>query len=111
MSDLQLGLVIALSFVVCAGVAFAAWRLWNGTSNQAEREHWACTRCGSIAAPEYYRSGSVLITLVLLAIGILPGLIYYLWTRSHSHWGCGQCGSDELVPSDSPQAKQLGFAG
>lgn len=102
MTDSAAALFVLLSV---AAVAAGVWWLWRWSGEPSEQ--WTCTRCEMTAGPEYYKAGSTLLLIILLFLGILPGLIYWLWTRSNSHWGCAYCGSQDLVPEGSPRAKRI----
>jgi hypothetical protein len=66
-----------------------------------------CTRCGTVASPKRHTRGSFLIELVLWCCLIVPGLIYSLWRLTTRAWVCRACGSTEIIPPDSPRARQL----
>ena len=66
-----------------------------------------CTNCLTVAAPKRRTPGSFLIEIVLWLCFLVPGVIYSLWRVSARHFVCPACGSREIVPVDSPRAKQL----
>ena len=62
-----------------------------------------CKNCGVVKKPKKKRRGSHALYLLLLLLGILPGLIYWFgWRKKYSV--CRSCGSEEIIPSDSPEA-------
>lgn len=61
-----------------------------------------CVNCESIDEPKAGRSTFVL--LLLLFIGIVPGIIYYLLTKSEKT--CRSCGSTQVVHLNSAIAKK-----
>jgi len=67
-----------------------------------------CTKCGHVGPADIVtdRSISVGLLLVLLILGIIPGLIYLLMGGSSTdYWQCVSCrGRLCLVPADSPIA-------
>jgi hypothetical protein len=65
-----------------------------------------CTRCGTVAEYRRFRVGSGLVCFVLFLVGIVPGVIYYVWAKSAEHNGCRRCGSREIVPVNSPVARR-----
>lgn len=66
-----------------------------------------CKACGYEGPTETHTPGSTWITLLLLLFYVVPGVIYYFWRRSKRHEVCTQCGSRDLVPSDSPMATMM----
>jgi hypothetical protein len=80
-----------------------------------------CTQCGSVTTPKTVSSGSGWITLVffvcalslslisvvLSAFAIIMFVVYVFWRHSNSYSSCRKCGSKNLVPMDSPFAKDL----
>ena len=52
-----------------------------------------CLVCGHVGAPK--TKGSFAITIILLFIGLLPGIIYEIWRRSGGKV-CGACGSHSV---------------
>jgi len=65
-----------------------------------------CTRCQSIGMERYLRNGSVHLGVLLLAVFIVPGVLYLLWHLSTGHWGCSTCGSRAIVPIEDFDATQ-----
>jgi hypothetical protein len=55
-----------------------------------------CTRCQAVGLEQYMHSGSVRKGLLLLAVLVVPGLIYFLWYFLEGHWGCSTCGSRKV---------------
>lgn len=66
-----------------------------------------CTSCESLAAPRIEGRGSFIVFLVLFMCFIAPGLVYLAWWLSSRREVCAKCGSDKLVPSDSPVGRKL----
>ena len=68
-----------------------------------------CKKCGHVGVPdiETDRKISVGLLLVLLALGIIPGVIYVLMGgTSQEYYACTECrGRDVLIPFDSPIAQ------
>jgi hypothetical protein len=65
-----------------------------------------CKRCGTVGEQEFYRKGSLLLGVVLLCCFILPGILYFIWYFGAGYWGCPRCQAEEIVPVDSPVARQ-----
>lgn len=51
--------------------------------------------------------GSILVELALWLFFIVPGLIYSIWRHASVYQGCAKCGSNALIPLDSPVAQQI----
>jgi hypothetical protein len=66
-----------------------------------------CTVCGTEGQPRSHTRGSIGIELLLWLCLLLPGLLYSLWRLTTRRDVCGACGSERLVPADSPVAKQM----
>lgn len=52
-----------------------------------------CASCGYVGTPKV--KGSFIITIILLCIGLLPGIIYEIWRRSGGKV-CSGCGSHNI---------------
>lgn len=61
-----------------------------------------CKACGTQALPTTVTPGSILIEAVLWLCFLIPGVIYSLWRHNKRHEVCPKCGSDALIPHDSP---------
>jgi|ERR1043166_3035908 hypothetical protein len=67
-----------------------------------------CLSCGSIGAWAQGPSrGNPVIELLLWVCFLLPGLLYSLWRHTNLPQVCETCGSQELIPPDSPRAIYL----
>jgi len=63
-----------------------------------------CRACGTQALTSTETPGSILIEAVLWLCFFVPGIIYSLWRHNKRHEVCPNCGSDALIPPDSPIA-------
>jgi len=68
-----------------------------------DEEAVVCTRCQAVGLEEYMYSGSIRTGLLLLAILVVPGLLYFLWYFLEGHWGCSTCGSRAVEPLMIPR--------
>ncbi|MGC1602305.1 MAG: hypothetical protein WA757_18850 [Candidatus Acidiferrales bacterium] len=66
-----------------------------------------CLQCGSVGNTKGFMKGSVLTELFLWLFFILPGLIYSIWRHSTVAQVCSKCGSSNVIPLDSPVARNL----
>jgi len=67
-----------------------------------------CKRCGQSGRTTNSRPGSNAVELLLWLGALAPGLFYTLWRNSRVHAVCAGCGSAEIIPVDSPLARQMG---
>lgn len=67
----------------------------------------ACKDCGAVGDTETEAKGHRFIELVLWLCFIIPGLIYSIWRRSNRRDLCAACGSDKVLPLDSPIGQRL----
>jgi hypothetical protein len=66
-----------------------------------------CTRCGTaLGRKDLKNPGNTLMELILWLWLIVPGLLYSIWRRSKGKL-CPICGSDTLVPENTPVGKTL----
>ncbi len=65
-----------------------------------------CTQCGFVGTETRYRTGSTFIEILLYCFFILPGVFYSLIRSKGAYRGCPTCGAHNMVPLDSPVAKQ-----
>jgi hypothetical protein len=66
-----------------------------------------CPQCGTIDKPKTTTKGSFGIELILWLCMILPGALYSVWRLTTRGPACAKCGAKELIPPDSPRARQL----
>lgn len=70
-------------------------------------DEMVCKRCGHHGKPESKTRGSFWIEVVLWLCFIIPGLVYSLWRLTTRGTICPKCGSEDLLPIDSPLGKKL----
>jgi hypothetical protein len=61
-----------------------------------------CTRCHAVGLPRNEVRGSFGIEVLLWICFIIPGVLYSFWRLSSKRPVCQTCGSDALVPVNSP---------
>ena len=61
-----------------------------------------CTDCGSIGKTKKQCKGNLAIEIILWICYIVPGLIYTIWRQTTYRQVCKVCGSEDVVPVDSP---------
>ena len=69
-----------------------------------------CRSCGHIGNTKTEIKGSIAMELVLWLCFIIPGLIYSVWRLTTKYEACEVCHSGEVIPLDSPVAKQIAEA-
>lgn len=70
-------------------------------------EKLLCVNCGFVGEPKKEIPGSIWITLILLCFYIIPGIVYEIWRNNATKHICPMCGSANLLPLDSPNAKKI----
>src|SRR5438270_8102302 len=63
-----------------------------------------CRHCGTVAKPQKRTRGWFALELLLWLLFIVPGLCYTLWRVTSRVNVCRQCGSEDIIPADSPVA-------
>lgn len=66
-----------------------------------------CTQCGYVGSPESLKKGSTGVEILLWIFFLIPGLIYTVWRFSSKHPICFVCKNPNLIPIDSPRAKNI----
>lgn len=66
-----------------------------------------CRDCGTVAEPKTRTKGSFWIEVILWICFLIPGLIYSIWRLSSRSDVCRACGSDRIVPINTPVGRQL----
>lgn len=93
--------IILLIFAAAIGIIYFMRLLSGGYEKKL------CLRCHAVDTPKRDIRGSLLIEIVLWLCFILPGLIYSIWRTSSSNKVCRNCGSKEMIPIDSPRAREV----
>jgi len=73
----------------------------------AKKKEMLCVDCLNRGIPKDYIKGHFMIELILWLFFIVPGLIYTVWRLSSRKNVCQLCGGANLIPVDSPRARQL----
>ncbi len=66
-----------------------------------------CSQCGHVGNSKIAIKGNGAIEIVLWLCFIIPGIIYSIWRSSSRHKVCQSCGSNILIPLDSPVGRKL----
>ena len=64
-----------------------------------------CPNCGMVGVPQFRKSGSTGVEVLLWLFMLLPGIIYSIWRASTKRWVCPKCEQTGMIPLDSPKAK------
>lgn len=70
------------------------------------KKPYYCKSCGTVGPRKRVMPGSFLVELVLWLLFLLPGLVYSVWRHAATYQGCINCKSREMIPVDSPLARQ-----
>jgi hypothetical protein len=73
-----------------------------------DEEAVVCTQCQAVGLEQYVHSGSIRTGLLLLAVLVIPGVLYFIWYFLEGYWGCSTCGSRAVEPLMIP-AEQCAF--
>lgn len=74
---------------------------------QDSNKIWVCTQCKTVGTAKVKYGGSTGVELLLWLFFIVPGLIYSAWRGSSKKMVCRSCGSESLVPPDSPRGREI----
>lgn len=85
------------------------WDARVGSGFSKSREQHVCTKCGHVGYPEIVSPANGCVAVVLLALLIVPGIIYLAWAASAPKViYCRKCGGkNTMIPIDSEQARRL----
>jgi len=67
-----------------------------------------CKECGNYTKGKRLTKGSIIIELFLWLLFIIPGLIYSCYRAGSAETVCAYCGSNRLIPEDSPILEEFG---
>jgi len=71
------------------------------------KKEYICTNCYKVGIPVNKTPGSILIELVLWLCFLVPGLIYSIYRMVSKKHVCSFCGSNDIVPLDTPRGQEL----
>lgn len=100
MQQTDIGCVIILLFILVGALVANAIRV----SSAGQK---LCTACGFIGKPKSGNAGNFAVEVLLWLLFIIPGLVYSLWRISNVKRTCPKCGGKELIPPDTPMARQM----
>lgn len=69
--------------------------------------HQVCKDCGTAGETKTVARGSMGVEIVLWLCFLVPGFIYSIWRLSSKHEVCRACGSERVVPVDTPAGQKL----
>lgn len=93
-------------WLIFGAIVFFFYSMAKGFKSSGS-ENMVCKTCGHVGAAHSAVRGSLLIEIALWLCFIVPGLIYSLWRFTSRHNACPQCGSDEMIPADSPIGRKI----
>lgn len=96
----------ALHWFIFAGIlsliVYSMYRLANPGGKTC-----VCPECGTVSKPQSKTKGNMAIEIILWLTFIIPGLIYSIWRLTSQYKACPGCGSDHMIPIDTPTGKKL----
>jgi hypothetical protein len=79
-----------------------------GSAVNAMTNSHVCTQCGYIGRPTTQSSFSGCFFLVLLLFFIVPGILYAVYTMTHTKTVCPRCkAQNSMIPNDTPKAMEM----
>lgn len=97
---------IPLLIIGCIFVLFF-WNIITKSKIKSKGFSLICSSCGIQGETKFETKGSFFIEVVLWLFFIIPGVIYTGWRLSNRQNICARCGSDQLIPIDSPKGQQM----
>ena len=98
----EIGMEALLPLLLLVGLI-----VWVVRKMQKRMKPVYCVACGTEAPAKVETRGSLLIEIVLWMCFIIPGVIYSLWRTGARQNVCSSCGSTQVIPPDSPNARRL----
>lgn len=80
---------------------------WSYQKFVVEAKEYICANCKTVGRAQYRQQGNFMVELMLWLFFIIPGLIYSAWRGSKKIRCCKACGSETLVPLDTPRGREL----
>lgn len=71
------------------------------------RKEVICKECHFIGKIRKKNPENAFVTILLLCLGIIPGLIYILVCQSKKAFVCPVCSSRAVIPTKSPLGRQM----
>lgn len=66
-----------------------------------------CTQCGDTNGGTVVTRGNIGIEIIFWLTFLVPGIIYSIWRLSSRYIACPTCGSNTLIPIESPRGREL----
>ncbi len=91
-------------------LSVAIWGIMNALSSPEpppfpDEDEEYCPSCGTVGVPQFRKSGSTALEVLLWLFFLIPGIIYSIWRTSTKRWVCPKCEQSGMIPLDSPKAK------
>jgi hypothetical protein len=100
----EFGVYSALSTIIV--VSLIGWVFWILLRGLMPRRPVFCPACGASGRPVKKARGSLAVEIMLWLLLIVPGLVYSVWRMTTYRRVCATCGSDAVIPVDSPLARR-----
>lgn len=95
-----------MDFGIVLLVGFFGWLAWLMLRSKPGAP-MVCVTCNHHGPTKTATKGSIWIEVILWLCFIIPGLIYSVWRHSSRKPVCSSCGSETLVPENSPVGKKI----
>ncbi|MCP1675437.1 hypothetical protein J2T57_002587 [Natronocella acetinitrilica] len=95
--------LLLFSVIIITAIAYGLMT----SQNRKHGRQRVCADCATVANPKRKPRGSMGVEIILWLLFIIPGLIYSIWRQSTYRATCPECGSDNLVPLNTPRGRKL----
>ena len=95
----MIGAIIVIAIIVIVLVVLAKF--------SAQPSEMLCVECENASRITSKARGSFSIELILWLFLIVPGIIYSVWRLAKKVYTCPCCGSNNMIPFNSPKAQKI----
>lgn len=65
-----------------------------------------CPICGTVGTSKKYTKGTLGLEVLLWLCFLVPGVLYSVWRLTSRYRGCPSCKAPNMIPADSPKARE-----
>ena len=94
---------IALTLAIFYFIGKVFYNVFSGDKGKLRY----CLDCGHEGPVKNKAKGSMGVEIILWICFIIPGLIYSIWRLNSKYQACTSCGSQKVIPANSPNAIKL----
>jgi len=77
------------------------------SEDNSSKEAMVCKQCEAVGVPQTDMPGNLAIGCMLFLFFALPGIIYSVWRLMNKAEVCPHCGSEDMVPKNTPAGKRI----